>query len=331
MRAERWWQEASVTDHLFQQPTAYEFIQSIRLLRHVPYARPYTPWDRDFKFHPSLELNFPKKEIESLALEDEKVQLTNLMVGLTGMQGALPYSYTNKVKSAPRKFRVETTQFLSLFNHKLTSQFVDATVKYNLPVRYEVESENHYLNIIHALNGYISQQHQQQELDDYFAEFAGLMQGQNNTAHALKTMIAQVFNQHVAIQEFIPEKFKLEPQQRTSLGGATPSLLGLNTFCGETITQIDGKIEIQIGPLDRKTYLDFLPQQKLSLKLKKLLQSWCSPTLLVDVRLILSKQEIQPITLNSEHSMGLSQGAFLAHNQPLDNDETCYPLLGVAS
>ncbi len=38
MRAERWWQEASVIDDLFTTPTAYEFIQATRLLRHRPHS-----------------------------------------------------------------------------------------------------------------------------------------------------------------------------------------------------------------------------------------------------------------------------------------------------
>ena len=330
MRSERWWQEASVIDELFKVPTAFEFIQSIRLLRHVPYQQNVKYWADDFLFESSLELNFPKTEIESLELVDDRVELTNLMVGLTGMQGALPYSYTNKVKQAPRRLRDETLKFLGLFNHKLTAQYADACIAYNLPVRYEVEKENHYLKILHSLNGYISEHHQQNELDDYFAEFAGLMQGQNNTAHALKTMLASVFKNDIHIEEFVVEKFKLADDQKTSLGGSNPSLLGVNTFCGETIKQIDGKIEIQIGPLDRKTYLEFLPNKKRSKKLKSMIQSWCSPTLMVDVRLILDKKEIQPICLTSKQNMGLSQGAFLMPDAPEHNNETCYALLGVA-
>lgn len=331
MRAERWWQEASVIDELFKVPTAFEFVQSTRLLRHTPYQQPLKYWADDFHFEASIELNFPKTEIERLEVVDEKVELVNLMVGLTGMQGALPYTYTHKVKQAGRRHRSETVKFLGLFNHKLTAQYVDACLSYNLPIRYEIEQDNHYLKILHALNGYISEQHQQVELDDYFAEFAGLMQGQNNTAHALKTMLSSIFRNEIHIEEFIEEKFKLVPEQRTTLGGDVPSLLGVNTFCGETIKQIDGKIEIQIGPLDRKTYLEFLPNQKRSQKLKSLIQSWCSPTLLVDVRLILDKKEIQPICLSSTQNMGLSQGAFLMPNSPEHNAETCYALLGVAS
>lgn len=331
MRSERWWHEASVIDALFKQPTSFEFIQTTRLLRHVPEPKSRKHWSDHFQFEPSLELNFPNKEIQTMQLEHDKIHLTNLMVGLTGMQGALPYSYTHKLKSSPRKARLEATKFLSLFNHKLTAQFVDATLAYNLPVRYEVECENHYLKILHALNGYVSEQHQQSSLDDYFAEFAGLMQGQNNTAHALKTMLKRIFNQPVEIMEFVPEKFKLEPHQRTSLGGASSSLLGVNTFCGETITQIDGKIEIQIGPLRREHYLEFLPDQKASQKLKSLLKSWCNPTLLVDVRLILDQAEIQPVVLNSDQYLGLNQGAFLMPKIPVHNAETRYALLGVAS
>jgi type VI secretion system protein ImpH len=330
MRSERWWQETSVTDELFKVPTAFELVQSTRLLRHVPYQQNLKYWADDFNFESSLELNFPKTEIESLEIEDDKVSLTNLVAGLTGMQGALPYSYTNKVKQAPRRQREEVVKFLSLFNHKLTAQYVDSCITYHLPIRYEIEKENDYLKILHALNGYVSEQHQQKELDDYFAEFAGLMQGQNNTAHALKTMLTSVFNQDIAVQEFIEEKFKLGDEQKTKLGGKNPSLLGVNTFCGETIKQIDGKIEIQIGPLDRKTYLQFLPNKKLSKKLKSILQSWCSPTLLVDIRLILDKKEVKPICLTSTQEMGLSQGAFLMPDSPEHNNETCYALLGVA-
>jgi type VI secretion system protein ImpH len=328
MRTERWWQEASVVDELFKTPTAFEFVQSTRLFRHAPTITTLKSWSDDFLFESSLNLNFPKHEIESLEQVEDKIHMTNLVVGLTGMQGAMPYTYTNKVKQAPRKQRVQ--KFLGLFNHKLTAQFVDASLSYNLPVRYEIEKENNYLEILHALNGYIRTQHQQDDLDDYFAEFSGLMQGQNNTAHALKTMLTCVFNHPVEVKEYITEKFKLGDEQRTKLGGKQPFLLGVNTFCGETIRQIDGKIEIQIGPLTHAQYLEFLPKKKLSKKLKKILQSWCSPTLLVDLRLVLAKEEVQPLQLSSTAQVGLAQGAFVMPKMQSDNDETCYALIGAS-
>mgnify|MGYP003418387544 FL=1 len=89
MRSERWWQEASVTDELFKVPTAFELVQTTRILRHVPYKQDLKYWADEFNFESSLELNFPKTEIESLILTDDKVQLTNLMVGLTGMQASV--------------------------------------------------------------------------------------------------------------------------------------------------------------------------------------------------------------------------------------------------
>ena len=271
MRAERWWQEASVIDDLMTTPTSYAFIQAIRLLRHIPDSPKTRYWANDFKFHSSLSLNFPVAEIETLKLENERIHLTNLMVGLTGMQGALPYTYTHKIKQSGRQQKVETIHFLGLFNHKLTAQYVDASLAYHLPIRYEIEAENDYLDILHALNGYVSSQQEQAELDDYFAEFSGLMQGQNNTAYALTTMLSCIFKTNFAIKEFVEEKFQLEDEQKTTLGGLNASLLGVNSFCGETIRQIDGKIEIQVGPLSRKDYLSFLPKQKMSHKLKKII------------------------------------------------------------
>lgn len=89
MRAERWWQETSVIADLVEQPTAYEFIQATRLLRHAPEQAKQADWKKGFQFQTSLNLNFPAAEIETLAVEDDQIQLTNLMVGLTGIQG--PY------------------------------------------------------------------------------------------------------------------------------------------------------------------------------------------------------------------------------------------------
>jgi type VI secretion system protein ImpH len=105
--------------------------------------------------------------------------------------------------------------------------------------------------------------------------------------------------------------------------------LGINTFCGENIRQIDGKIEIEVGPVSYDEYLKFLPDQAESIKLKRLLASWLSPTLGVDLRIILRKDDIQPIQLSSTMTIGLSQGAFLMPMQTEHNHETCYTLMGM--
>lgn len=328
MRTKRWWQEASVIEDLFTTPTAYEFIQATRLLRHMPHSSINQYWANDFKFQTSLNLDFPVTEIESLTIENNYVQMTNLMMGIIGIQGALPYTYTHKIKQSRRQQRQETLSFLSLFNHKLTAQYVDASLTYCLPIRYEIEKENDYLDILHALNGYVRTQQDQSEIDDYFAEFSGLMQGQNNTAYALKTILNCIFKIDFKIKQWVKEKFTLEDAQRTTLGSVNAHLLGRNTVCGESIWQIDGKIEIQIGPLSKKDYLSFLPKQQMSEKLKKILATWCSPTTMVDVRLLLKKEEIQPLCLNEKSEQGLAQGAFLMTKYSEVNSETCYTLLG---
>lgn len=330
MHTHYWWKDTSVVHQLVSSATSFEFIQSIRLLRHAPQNTVAQRWTDSFNFSSSLHLNFPKSEIEMFAVDHGKFQIKNLLVGLTGIQGALPYVYTNKIRQAPRKQREEVEAFLSLFNNKLISQYIEASLTYNLPVRYEIESENHYLNIVHSLAGYIKNQHQQDELKDYFAEFSGLMQGQNNTAYALKTVLSCMFNQKVEIKEFIKEKFKLNDQQKARLGLASSSSLGVNSFCGESVTQIDGKIELIFGPLNYQDYLLFLPTQPFNQKLKAMIKTWCSPTIHVDIRLILKADEIHPLQLNHDAKYGLGQGAFLMSQKFVENRETLYSLFSEA-
>ncbi len=111
MHTECWWQKASVVDRLFQQPTSFEFIQATRLLRHAPERNRHQEWSKSFEFISSLNLNFPTSEIESLQCQDHKVQMTNLIVGLTGVQGVLPYIYTHKIKQSTRAHREESLHF----------------------------------------------------------------------------------------------------------------------------------------------------------------------------------------------------------------------------
>lgn len=331
MRTADWWQKASVVDRLYQQPTSFEFIQATRLLRHAPEQKNEQEWSKAFQFISSLNLNFPVSEIESLQTQDKKVQMTNLIVGLTGILGELPYIYTDKIKQGTRAQREESLHFLGLFNHKLTAQYVDACLNYHLALLYEIEQENHYLNLLHALSGYMSQQHEQQNIDDYFAEFSGLMQGQNNTHYALNSVLSCIFKFNFQINEFIPETFQLNEQQRSCLGESRPVRLGINSFCGERLEQIDEKIEIEIGPLKREDYLNFLSEGIHSVKLKKILQIWCSPTLLVDLRLILEKDELCSVQLGQANPMGLAKGAVLLANQATHNTQTCYSLIGSLS
>lgn len=326
MHTKRWWQESSVIDNLLKNPASFEFIQATRLLRHGPKTTKH--WATDFQFNGSVNLNFPLGEIETIYIENEKKYFTNLVVGLTGIQGVLPYTYTNKIKLSPRQQRLETQQFLNLFGHKLTAQYVDASINYALPIRYEIDNENSYLDILHSLSGYVKTQHEQPELDDYFAEFSGLMQGQTNTVYALKMMLGCIFHTAFEIREYVPEKFDLTSEQQTSLGGTQLGALGINTFCGQTVRQINEKIEIIIGPLSDEEYLNFLPNCMMSEKLKKIIKTWCSPSLMVDVRLILKKEEITSMCLNNNTKFGLAQGAFLHPQLSKDNAETCYILIG---
>jgi type VI secretion system protein ImpH len=327
MRAERWWKETSVIEDLSQHPQNYEFIQSVRLLRHSPTIVYKNKWDQNFLFESSFNLNFPLSEVEALNLNDSKISITNLMTGLTGIQGVLPYTYTNKIRLLSRQQKAEIKDFINLFNHKLVAQYVDASLMYNLPVLYEINAENYYLKFLHALNGYIIEHHTERDIDDYFAEFAGLMQGQNNNKHAIRTVLNCIFSQPIEIDEFVEEQFILDEMQRTRLGSGN-FLLGMNTFCGSSIKQINGKIILRIGPLKKDDYLNFLPTQKSSQKLKRILQKWCDPTLVIDVCLILDKTEIEAYQLSSITNIGLAQGAFLLPKNKVHNEETRYTLIG---
>jgi len=50
----------------------------------------------------------------------------------------------------------------------------------------------------------------------------------------------------------------------------------------------------------------------------------------LDLCLILAKEDVKPLQLSSKTKVGLAQGAFVMPKSQIDNNETCYALIGAS-
>jgi type VI secretion system protein ImpH len=200
--------------------------------------------------------------------------------------------------------------------NRLISLFFKAATRYSLPLQYELKGRHAYLDHLHALAGYTPTQSSEQPIDEAFAQFGGLIQGQQVSGESLRQVLSSYLDEQVTVDQFIPEWFEIPEDQQTCLGGSFAQL-GQTTFCGARVLQIDSRIRLNIGPLSQAAYDALLPHGKTFIAVKQLLTRWCSPTTSIEVTLILDKNEVTAAQLGGASHHGLGQGLFVL-SKPVD-------------
>lgn len=330
MSATQWSTRFSVIETLEKHPKQFDFFQAVRLLqlslRTSSNIDPESTLGEEISFASSLSLTFPTSEIETLRskephshdeltpnqhLSRKHYRLCPTMIGLTGPMGALPVVYTQGL-SAQITIKQDSAAaaFLDLFNNRLISLFVKAATHHNLPLQYEIKGRQAYLDHLHALAGYTSTQSSESTIDEAFAQFGGLIQGQQVSGESLRQVLSSYLDEQVCVDQFIPEWFEIPENQRTCLGGNFAQL-GQTTFCGARVQQIDSRIRLKIGPLSQESYDALLPNGKTYLAMKQLITRWCSRTTTIEVVLVLDKNAVKPAQLGHQSNRGLGRGLFL--------------------
>lgn len=165
-----------------------------------------------------LSLAFPPSDV--IALEGSAV--TPACFGLLGMAGALPYSYTEAVARAGS---AAACDFMDLLSAGASEAFCAAWREARLEYT---------------------------PLPGWPAERGPLR------ARALEEQFAQALGVPVRIEQFAGRWDRLDPPQRSALGGAN-ALCGAGALLGERLRRPDSAVRIHIGPLGRQTAQDFVP------------------------------------------------------------------------
>lgn len=318
-----------VIGRLLAEPHRFQFFQAMRVLRSY-FIRRNGPEEASLetgaiRCRNSLSLNFPPSELEDIQADEhprdtaaidkpafaelDRVNLTIAFLGLTGNQGTLPYHYTEQLLEREILHRDRAARaFLDIFTDRAATLFFRAWEKYRLHIQYETDRRERFLPHVLALAGFGSSglQHQLHDgragvLDETLAYYAGLLR----TAPRSPQLIAQVVGDHfqvpVRLTQFVGKWFELAPEQCTRLGTAEATL-GVTACCGTRVWQRDARLRLEIGPLRKRGFDSFLPGEEGAIALKRLLHVLGGPTLEYQVRLILVKEDVEPLALDSNHS-----------------------------
>jgi type VI secretion system protein ImpH len=350
-----------VIQKLLSEPQRFEFFQAVRILERV-LSKSETRVDqtvaRRVTFHNSLSLNFPASEIENLEAfsingdpldtsatishavvmeELGEIKLTPAFMGLLGMSGTLPFSYTERIAERETYFRDRAARgFLDIFTNRAVALYYAAWKKHRLAIQYELDRQERFLPLVMSLAGlgFPSLRDRLNEgegaiFDQAIAHYAGGVRQRPASVAMTQKILADYFEVPMRIEQFVGHWYHVPKDQCSKLGSGN-ALLGKTALAGTRVWQRDLRVRLWVGPLTRKQFNEFLPGGARAEALSRWLGLLTGVCLEYEVRLILRAEDVRGASLGGEDSVRLGLDAFMT-TRPSEHarDDACYEIHSV--
>jgi type VI secretion system protein ImpH len=308
--------DPSLREELFERGYEFEFFQAARLLARIFAERKGVgstakPHEEFARFAARLSMTFPASavhDIERNGDSDGPARMTIAFAGLTGVQGVLPFCYTEWILEREAAKDDTLAAFLDLFNHRFVSLFYRAWEKHRPAVLYELAAarDRRPDSFTHSLFDLIGMgteglRGRMRIQDESLLLYAGLIAQRPHSASALRGILRDYFGVPVEIDQCVGDWYELEEADRCYL---SPELernqLGESAFLGDEVWNQQGRFRIRVGPLPLGTFLDFLPGGRAMAKLVQFTRYLVGQAMAFDVQVFLRASEVPYCRLDDE-------------------------------
>ncbi|MDY0361142.1 MAG: type VI secretion system baseplate subunit TssG [Desulforegulaceae bacterium] len=316
---------SDLKDELNNNPSAFSFIQAIRLLRFFHKKKPPLPEfiKKYLRITPALSLGFPGCDIKNLEIDENKdiFKITATFLGLYGSSSPLPVFYTEDLIDETNEGRSVKKDFIDIFNVVFFELFYNCVSKYRLNLKFCDENNTLYKNFLYSLLGLGTLETRNSfDLKDEMLKYLGIFLHYPRSSSGLKTIIKDFFNlNEVEITEFTKNIVNIPEDQQTILG-IKNSAIGQNCHLGNKITDYSGRITIEIKDISEEDFHRFIPSGDKYIKLKKIISFYLDQPL--DVKIVLAPlcQEIKPACPGSSTWSELGYNTWIfSKNIKIDN------------
>jgi type VI secretion system protein ImpH len=314
MHTEKRQHVAVLTEHLSAAPYRYRFAQLLNLLvrmlrqQGIPYRQAFS---RVLRFRNSLSLAFPASEIEGMQVDatddagTPRIHITPSFIGLLGASGTLPLHDTERAATKANLGADESWKpFVDLFSNRVIGLFYDAWGKYRVEHSLDTRGQDDLLPLLSALGGlrpasfgpvrpYASIP---AEVAGYYA---GLLRTRPIAASSVERVLGEYFGVPVRVEEFVGAWDPIPEKIRSTLGVTDPTL-GFGAVLGTRAWRNDLRVRLHIGPLDDETAKAFLPNGRSHAALKEMVSLFAVPSVQYEVRLLLDKPCLKPLSLRTK-------------------------------
>jgi type VI secretion system protein ImpH len=192
--------------------------------------------------------------------------------------------------------------FLDVFHHRMVSLFYRARAAADPAVSLDRPDSDRFADYVGSLFGIGAPALRGRDEIGDFAKlhFAGLMANQRRPAAGLVTILRAYFKLPVEIEQFVGHWMKIPLDGQTRIGMEDRgNRLGTSAVLGTKVWDCQHKFRLVIGPLDYDDYERMLPGGASMTRVVDWVKSYAGTVLDWDVRLVLKRPEVPPLTLGA--------------------------------
>lgn len=285
----------TVKDVLLKEPFRFEFHQAIKLLEHLrPKAMPFgeteSPSDEVVEVKSRIYLEALSSDIYSLenvvmtskdSFQTPPILNVNFM-GIAGIQGPLPFPYTEMIIQRVRNGDTSLKDFFDIFNHRLISILHRIRKQYLISLNSCLPEKTEIAQGLKAFLG-VGQPTLQNRLhvpDRSLLDYAGIYWTHPRSAEGLACILRSYFDIPLRIEKCVGRWYPLSKDQQTHLGKTGQwQKLGQGATLGTRAWDQASHFRLHLGPLTLEQLDFFLPNGKGFQRLKDLTQLYISSSL----------------------------------------------------
>jgi len=258
-------QPGSPARRLRKNPRRFSFDAAIRILQHEAGS---THPAATARFRTAPHLAYPGADILAVSDAQPPVVQTSV-IGLVGATGVLPRGYTEQVTAATRERSPSLHAFVDMLADRMAAHFGAAGAKYRIARSAEATRLDHGADRISAallaLTGF-GTEGLAARLGCGPApllHYSGFFAARPRAADRLASLASDWLGRDVQVMEFQGAWLPVPPDQRTALGapglGGAFGMLGQDAAIGVRAWDVQGRVVLRVGPLDRAGFAALLP------------------------------------------------------------------------
>lgn len=312
-----------------ESPWHYGFISLLRWfearyqIQH-PIGQTLRPIQDAFRLgqHPSM--SFSPREIASVQVQNGRIKIELLGLGLWGANGPLPLHFSEIAMHRKEMVHDHTlTNFVDIFHHRSFSLFYRAWAINQSTAGLDRRGDERFSRYIAWLTG-----NEYSELKEFsLSEHARLSASANSIAQskhpsAITQTLTHFFKAPFAIEEYYFQWMRVDPIDMTRLGQSNSlqegsNRLGVGAMLGGYVPDCQHSFLLNIGPLKLPQYRQFLPHGSSFKPLIEWIRHFVGLEYSWHMRLGVDAKQVQPIRLGGYQQLGWD--TWLGH-APVEND-----------
>jgi type VI secretion system protein ImpH len=327
-----WGKDHSVGDWLYEEPYGFDFFQAVRLLELAspdssPVGEGAEPAREAVRFRSGVGLDFPASDVSEVRrpeAEGAASRMTVNFMGLAGATGPLNTPSTELIIERAWHGDEAPRDFLDIFNHRLVSLLYRTRKLHRVALDNAAPGRDRAASYLYSMAGLgtASLRGRMQVKDRALLFYAGLLGQQPRSMAGLEAILSHYFGVRAVGHPFKGRWQALEESQWTRIGESGQNMrLGVDAVAGTRVWDEEGAFEIELGPLTREQFEDFLPTGWAFRPLCDLVRFYVGDELDFSFRLRLAASEVPPASLPKRGGEGAG-GVRLGWSAWLDPPET---------